>query len=1015
MKSLRLLAGFALVALMAISALYWLGHPEPEPQLFAAGPTPEPEEALVSKTDPGWFQQWFDMRKNEQGIIPRGLHAQWAAHDAENRSSRSSGLGSVTEVGPFSVGGRTRALMVDASNSSRYFAGGISGGLWVSNNSGSSWTAVNDQASNLSVSGITQNPFNSNVIYYCTGEGSGNSTGIPGEGIFKSTDGGNSFSLLSATDNGNFDYAWKIAHSRTVNNLVVVATDTRGIWRTTDGGSSWNQEFSTTREVNDLIAMPNGHFFATINREGIYRSTNNGDSWTEITSGLPSTGFQRIAIAFSENNPNTLYAAYAQSNDVLLGIYKSTNGGTSWALTSGQPPTSSNFTWYCFYIGVSANNADRVIYGAQNTYFSTNGGDSWSFTNGGHADYHSFANDPANANNLLLGNDGGVYRKSWTSMGSSPVDLNSGYHVTQFYAGDYFPTGNSVMGGTQDNGTHRAINLGWTDVFGGDGGYSQVSLQNANLGYLETQNGRIRRSTNLQSSNPTASSIYTQITNEDNTLFIAPFEINRKDGEQVYFCSRNRIWRTTNRGNDWDAITTAHQIIFGVGVSKDPDPTVFFGGSFANFYRIDNATSADAGDEVDLSGSVPGGITQHVISDIKPHPFDNTKVYVTFSTIASQGRVWRVDNVHTNNPTWVNISSNLPSQLPCNSMEVHPLNDQVLYVGTDFGLYCSMNGGDSWSKESGIPNVAVYQVQLRESDNKLFLFTHGRGAWAATTTGVDQQYADFPYSTGFETGFDHYWSTNSTSDRGRIKITTDNGPNTGSQHMTMDASSSGGQLNNRADLHIDLSGESDVELRFWWKEFSDENHSQDGIYFSDNGGSSFTKVHSLNNGPSTYTEVVLDVDDLADNNGLNLNGNFVIRFQHRDNYPIASDGFAFDDISVGTSGAKVPYFTGFEGGLDEYWNTSSTASRGRVQVTSANGPHTGSDHLTMDVTSNGSSVTNFADLHINLAGESEVELRFWWKEFNDENHGQDAIYFSDNGGNNFKKVHTLNNGPSTYT
>ncbi|MEM9024086.1 MAG: hypothetical protein AAGB22_10110, partial [Bacteroidota bacterium] len=558
-----------------------------------------------------------------------------------------------------------------------------------------------------------QNPFDSDVIYYCTGEGAGNSAGIPGQGVFKSTDGGNTFSQLSATDNKKFDYCWKIAHSRTVNDVVVVTTDEYGIWRTTDGGASWTKVLVTKKEVNDLIALPNGDFFATLKNDGIFHSTDDGATWTEVTNGLPASGFGRIAIAFSENHPNTMYAAYAQSNDVLLGIYKSTDGGTSWALTNAQPFHLLSLTWYCFFIGVSATNPDHVVFGAQYLRHSLNGGDSWNNSTGGHADYHCYADDPANPGHFLLGNDGGVYRREWADMYGLIDDLNDGYHVTQFYAGDYFPSGNSVMAGTQDNGTHRALNLGWAKVNGADGGYSQVSLQDSNLGYLEEQEGRIHRCTTLQSSFMYAIPIYSQITSVDLTRFIAPFEINRADGDQVYFCSRGRIWRTTNQGNDWNPITNYHYTIYGVGVTKDVDPTVYFGGNSAKIYRIDNATSATAGDEVDLSNTVPSAITHHAISDIKPHPTDNTKAYVTFSSTDPEGRVWRVDNIHTSAPTWVDISGNLPSKLPCNSMEVLPSNDQSLYVGTDFGLYCSTNGGSTWSKETGIPNVAVHQVQLR--------------------------------------------------------------------------------------------------------------------------------------------------------------------------------------------------------------------------------------------------------------------------------------------------------------
>ncbi|MEM9024078.1 MAG: hypothetical protein AAGB22_10070, partial [Bacteroidota bacterium] len=418
MKTLRFLAGFVLAALVAVAVLYWSGVPEPDPDtpLLAAENPPETEEEHKEKMSPGYYEQWFEMRKNEDGIIPHGLYAAWAAHDAQHSASRSAGVNTVIELGPKDAGGRTRAILIDASNTSRYFAGSVSGGLWRSTNSGGSWTPINDQASSLSVTSITQNPFDSDDIYYSTGEPVGSAAGIPGRGIFKSTDGGISFSLLSATDNANFEYCWKIAHSRTEDDLVVVATDNDGIWRTTDGGNSWSQELTTPVEVNDLIAMPNGDFFATLNTQGIYHSTDDGDSWTEITDGLPNFGFDRIAIAFAESDPDILYAAYAEDWDEILDIYKSTDGGESWEVTSGQPNKNNGQTGYNLVIGVSATNANRVFFGAVNTEFSTNGGDSWSSTNAGHFDYHAFVPDPANSNFFLVGNDAGIYRKRWNNM-----------------------------------------------------------------------------------------------------------------------------------------------------------------------------------------------------------------------------------------------------------------------------------------------------------------------------------------------------------------------------------------------------------------------------------------------------------------------------------------------------------------------------------------------------------------------------------------------------------------------
>ncbi len=383
---------------------------------------------------------------------------------------------------------------------------------------------------------------------------------------------------------------------------------------------------------------------------------------------------------------------------------------------------------------------------------------------------------------------------------------------------------------------------------------------------------------------------------------------------------------------------------------------------------------------------------------------------------------------------------------------------------------------------------------------------------------VSGGYATLPYSTGFESGaLDQYWTT-ASSNVGRILVTTANTPHSGSYHLTMDASVNGNYSQNEAWLHLDLSGESQADLAFWWKDFSDETHAQDGVYFSDDDGATFVKVQDLNGGSYTnnvWNEFNLDVDALASSNGLSFTSTFVIKFQQYDNYGITTDGFAFDDISVtagtapppdavtvtypnggetltgggtanitwtytgtfttvdidyssdggsswssivsgtandgsytwsvptaattqgrvrvsgGTASdtsdanftveytpptgnyATVPYSTGFEGGaVDQYWTTAST-NVGRIQVTSSYTPHSGSYQLTMDSATNGTYCQNEAWLHLDLTGETEVDLSFWWQEFGDETHSQDGVYFSDDDGASFVKVQDLNG--SSYT
>ncbi len=182
-----------------------------------------------------------------------------------------------------------------------------------------------------------------------------------------------------------------------------------------------------------------------------------------------------------------------------------------------------------------------------------------------------------------------------------------------------------------------------------------------------------------------------------------------------------------------------------------------------------------------------------------------------------------------------------------------------------------------------------------------------------TVTEPTVDYATPPYSTGFESGsFDSYWYTVSSNSEGRIQITSANGPR-GSYHLTMDDNTNGGQYaQNEAWLRLNLAGLSDVDLVFWWKEFNDETHTQDGVFFSDDGGASFSKVYDLAGGSSTYQEISLDLDQLASNAGLSLTETFVVKFQQYDNYSITTDGMAFDDISVTTT-VTPPPVAGFSG------------------------------------------------------------------------------------------------------
>lgn len=751
----KLLTMSGLGAVLVLSFLLWRPLPDARVTDQLAG------DAIAEHPD--YFKQWFEMKKDENGQIPSGMHARWYAHDqmkaAENTNKvLVNPISTTTFLGPTAVGGRTRALMIDAANESRIFAGCISGGLWRSTNGGTSWAAVNDAASSLAVSCITQNPLNSSVIYYGTGESRANSSGVPGDGIFKSTNGGSTFTQLSATtSNTHFDYCWAIAHAKNNTNTVYVGTNSGGLYRTTDAGTTWSQVYSSGA-ITDIVTFANGSVMFTSRSNGIYFSTtgNSGTFTQQTDADLPTSGFYRVEIQEYKANDNIVYAAFEATAGGCLKFLKSTDKGTTWVPVS-IPAIGQTYTYYCFNVGVSANNSNRITCAGVNLRYSTNGGTTWLNAATSHADHHSFAAYSGTPDNMLIGNDGGVFRFNWTTM-STYTDLNNGYYSTQFYAGDYAPTGDITIGGTQDNGTHR-VGTNYKKLLGGDGAFSHVSLQNGALAYQSYQNGAMNKSTNFTATTPTWTSMNTNATmNAEGYDFVNAYQINYADGANLYCRTASGLWRTTNSGTAWTKASGSRSGLFAIGVTRVSNPTVYFGGSSANIYRLASAKTATAGTEVDLSASVPASVTNDYIGSITPHPSSTTTLYVGFSNFTNNPRAWKVTNSTSATPTWTSISGDLPTQCPVNYIQADPsVPDLVLFAGTDFGLYYTTNGGTNWFKHTAVPNVSIHEIKMRTSDRTLWLFTHGRGIWkltlgAAIARMCNNTVQQYPYQEDFRDG-----------------------------------------------------------------------------------------------------------------------------------------------------------------------------------------------------------------------------------------------------------------------
>ncbi|MEM7040069.1 MAG: hypothetical protein AAF570_24065, partial [Bacteroidota bacterium] len=465
--------------------------------------------------NPGWYEQWHTMRANENGVVPRHYLDAAREQAIARHKTAAPNLLSVTELGPANVGGRTRALIFDVLDHDRILAGAISGGIWESTDRGQSWAPINDFAPTLSVTSMDQDRQLPLEIYYTTGEVRGNSAGIDGDGVYKSVDGGQTFSKLASTNGSDFESTWRVVCSPNRASEVYVATQEGGLYRSQDGGTTWEQVFGSSGawEVSDVEVFADSSVMIGVRTRGIYISPSGDQGTFTLVSDpeVPSTGLRRVELAVCDSFPDNVYAVFetSQGNGVT-GMYRTTDRGLTWAETNDNPDFTIGyaFPWYCLLLSVKPDDPNMIITGGAQLGYSSNGGGTWNSAGNTHADYHIATYDPDDATKVFIGNDGGIYEYTTSVMSSAGLDLNDGYNVTQFYAGTYYP-GDDIIGGTQDNGTQTSRNLSdaFDHVYGGDGAYCAVNQQNPSVSFVSFQRGNIARATNSLSTFPNYTNI----------------------------------------------------------------------------------------------------------------------------------------------------------------------------------------------------------------------------------------------------------------------------------------------------------------------------------------------------------------------------------------------------------------------------------------------------------------------------------------------------------------------------
>jgi photosystem II stability/assembly factor-like uncharacterized protein len=685
---------------------------------------------------PGYYGQWLYIKTNGTNVLPDMSRYRWQS--AVNKRATPKSLINVYEYGPSNVAGRLRGIIIDHSNPSRILVGGASGGVFISENSGASWKAINDQALSPSVTWMSQNPFDAKIMYYCTGEASGNSADLMGAGIFKSVDGGKTFSQLPATNNASFQFNWSVKCSPLDTHTLYVATHSTGLWRSTDDGATFSRVYNTGTQMNDLELFPDGSVMFTLKGTGVYRSASgNLGSFSKISS-INSVSTARAELAFCKNFPNVVYAAISGPDNSYSGVlktfYKSSDGGKTFVTrTNPNGTVNFGFTWYCMTMAVKDNDSNAIFIGAVDIGSSKDGGQTWLPGSEQHSDNHVAVNS---GNNMFLGSDGGLCRYTWGNF-NSYTSLNNFLNVTQLYAGDVSPHEVAIMGGCQDNGTKESknVNKSFSSVAGADGGYCFYHPNYQGIKYYSMQNGIVFRSgENISSNIPTT----------DQKWFIHPYQISETNGDIVVYPADRKLYFSSDAGESYKNLTTVSSgRLFCAAISSGNNPAVYSGGS-SIFVAVDSADNASP-KVVNLRTSMPLSIRSSFLGCIKVIPGYRDKVYLGFNNISDSGRIYMASQLFNDTPVYKNISGDLPRGLPVNWIECDPMApERVIFAGTDYGLYITEDSGQTWIKDTRLPSTVISNIKIHKNMKDIYFFTHGRGVFKGQVnnnaySSIDQQ------------------------------------------------------------------------------------------------------------------------------------------------------------------------------------------------------------------------------------------------------------------------------------
>lgn len=684
-------------------------------------------------------------------------------------------------IGPALTSGRVADVAIDPSDKRTWYVGAAAGGVWKSTNGGISFSPIFDGQGSFSIGVVTIDHNNPNVVWVGTGENNVQRVVAYGDGVYKSIDGGKSWTNMGLKKS---EHIGRILIDPRNSDVVYVAAQgplwrgggDRGLYKTTDGGKTWAQILKGDNDwtgVNDVQLDPRNPdiliattwqrlrrvytFVAGGPGSAVWRSTDAGKTWTKSQSGFPDADLGRVGLAISPANPSVVYAI-AEAGERKGGFFRSRDGGASWTKMSDYQSGSN----YYNEIFADPKDADRVYAIEPILQVSDDGGKTFHRVGerNKHVDNHSVWIDPDDTSHLVIGCDGGVYEsfdqgKSYRFIANLPI--------TQYYrvATDESKPFYRVFGGAQDNfsvggpsrtrNTSGITNADWFITSGGDGFGSVVDPVDPNTVYAESQFGNLSRF-NLK----TGDVMGIQPSEEpgtpgprwgwDSPLFISPFNHNR-----IYFAS-NRLFVSNDRGDTWKVISpdlsrlidrnrlkvmgrvmgidavakNASTTLFGVILTIAESPLkegLLFAGTDDGKVSI----SENGGGSWRSIDHVPGVADTAPVFKILPSQHDANVVYAAFNNHQAGDFKPYVMKSTDLGKTWTSITGDLPDGSVYSLAEDH-VDRNLLFAGTEWGLFVTRDGGRKWLRlNGGLPTIQVRDLAIQKRENDLVVGTFGRG------------------------------------------------------------------------------------------------------------------------------------------------------------------------------------------------------------------------------------------------------------------------------------------------